>query len=111
MLQLREEQITAFDAVFEEELITRLAERVSAVWPGTAQQAGLPLRDAIRYGIRRARGYGLSTDYEISCFVDLMFAVAPDFDGQQWAREVLGSASLAGWLKAKLLIDRAARMS
>lgn len=111
MLQLRAEQTSALAAIFEERLIGRLAARVSAVWPESAQSSGLPLTDAIRYGIRRARGYGLATDYEISCFVDLMFAVAPDFDGQQWAREVLSSASLAGWLKAKLLIDRAARMS
>jgi hypothetical protein len=50
------------------------------------------LRALIRQGIERAMKYGIDTEASMALFIELMVAIAPDFDDREEA----------GWLKGLL---------
>jgi len=52
------------------------------------------LRDSIRTGVKRARDNGLRSDRQVSEFVMIMFAVAPNFDQQKDIRRTLDAPQL-----------------
>ena len=91
MPQVRNEQMQAFqpeaDTVFvrrlASEIRARQAETVVRLPTSTMPVRELPeatLREMVRDGIERARGYGMTSEAGLACFVVLMFVVSPNFD-------------------------------
>jgi hypothetical protein len=111
MLFIRPEQMAVFEAHSAAQLELRLIARAQQEWPERAARFSIDeLRSCIHEGIARARVGGLSSDYDVSCFVDLMFVFSRDFDsspGTPWAAEILGNSDMPAWLKRDRLLDRA----
>ncbi len=91
MSQVRDEQMQVFqaeaDVVFQNrlasEIRTRQADTVVRLPGATMAVRELPeatLREMVGDGIERARGYGMTSEAGLACFVVLMFVVAPNFD-------------------------------
>jgi hypothetical protein len=111
MLRIRQEQMQIFEQACRLRSEDKLFAHARTVW--TRRAAGLSdqeLRSHVQSCIERAEGFGLRTEYETSCFLDLSFAFAPDFDqapATAWAGALLRNASLSGWTKCLLLVERA----
>ncbi len=113
MLRIRREQMLAFDAFAYARREAKLVAHARDVWARrSAALSDAALREHVRACVARAEGYGLLSEYEASCFVDLTFAFSPTFDGDAataWAGEILRDRDLAGWIKCTLLVERARR--
>jgi hypothetical protein len=61
----------------------------------------------VRYGVTRARHYGLQGKRDICAFTDLIFIFGPHFDRSSWAYGILADHQLAPGLKAAMLLETA----
>lgn len=96
---IRSEQMVSFEAAqwrrFEDEVIARLRESFGP----TLQQRGLDdsrLRLTIREVVKRAKKYGVLTEYDVTRFIEYEFEYGEGFDSLPWAAPVLVAASLTG---------------
>jgi len=98
MLTIRQEQLKAFAKAVERNLECRLHTHAERLWPADCQRLGKQtVRQWIRQAIRRAGGYGIDDEYDLSRFVDLMFMVGPSFDTDEasaWIGQALRDASI-----------------
>ena len=98
MLQIREEQMLAFEQAalrrFEDEMVAHLAQFA----PRHCEVIGEPaLRQAIRLGMERARKYGLTNRGPVRFYLELMFMFGGDFDTDPqllWAIAVLNDPTI-----------------
>jgi len=68
------------------------------------------LRERVRACLPRAAPYGLTTEYEVLCFVDTSFLLGEWFDRDPvhaWALQVLQDSKLTPEERADLLLERA----
>ncbi|MBN1843959.1 MAG: hypothetical protein JW883_16990 [Deltaproteobacteria bacterium] len=69
------------------------------------------IRSAIRYGLKRAKGYGLTTERSVRLYIEMMFLLGSGFDADPqlpWAAEILNDETiLAENLRIDLLRDKA----
>ena len=68
------------------------------------------LRRAIRWGLRRARNYGFSADFDQLRYLNLMFVFGFEFDVNPlypWAGKTLANRDLVPRARMDLLMDRA----
>ena len=114
MLIIRPEQMKVFEAlalsVFEQELV----EHLKSFEPALCQAAGDDgVRQAVRLGISRARGYGFTTRGAICFYLELMFVCGSNFDTDPqlyWASETLQDGSLGDeltrtdWLRDRMTV-------
>jgi hypothetical protein len=76
----------------------------------TAGWSDEELRQRVMECIPRAGAYGLATQRELMCFVDVSFLLGNSFDtdlGQVWAAKLLRSAKLSAGDRANLLLSTA----
>lgn len=124
MIQIRPEQIRAFDASVEDSLVSRIVQHLRAHHGDAVGQ--LPddgLRDMVAQGLKRARKYGLAWESSLTTFVALMFEIAPNFDEHPAFQRILRDPSVppdhrmdalgaritdAQWEQAEALHDSAA---
>lgn len=96
MIQLRPEQIAAFQRQAETGLLDRIVQHVRTEHAVIVN--GFPdptVREMVQNGIARARRYGLTWESSLTAFVGLMFAVAPNFDEQPAIHGVLTDGHFA----------------
>jgi hypothetical protein len=110
MFQIRDAHLDAFAEAayeaFEDGVLRRLrdvfAEKV-------CDFTDEDIRNRIRACVPRARSYGLTTQYQVMCFVDTTYLLGEDFDFDprySWSRELLASP-LPAAEKADCMIESA----
>ena len=81
---------------FEDEMVVYLTRE----YPADAARKGEPwLRELIREGIEVAKGYNITLECDVARYIELMIAVAPDFDDSPatpWAEGILTEPWLTG---------------
>jgi hypothetical protein len=100
MLIIRPEQFEVFQPVAEAAFVRRVVEHLRAHHAETVIQ--LPnevilikqisderLYEMVRFGITRARDYGMDWESSVTAFVVLMFIAAPNFDKHPLIQRVL----------------------
>lgn len=111
MLKIREEQLEPFSS----EAMTYFETRaVAHLRRDLVKQTGAfsddDLRTRVRQCISRAAQYGLTTEKQVMCFVDVTYLLGPNFDSdprQRWANELLRSSKVASADKGNLLLATA----
>jgi hypothetical protein len=102
---IRPEQIKAFAPVIEKEFASRLADHIKSRHGESVIRLGdevklvkaVPkdvLDGLVLAGIHRAKKHGLTSESTQSGFVVLMFEIAPNFDDDPAAREILHDLSI-----------------
>lgn len=107
MLMIRNDQMKAFREYmlkqFEDLQVTHLNKH----FPEDCQALGEPgVREAIRYGIERAKSYDILIEYDVSRYINLMFGFGRDFDMDTtlgWVSTVLKDE---GMLSGSVKMDR-----
>ena len=120
MLNIRNKQLNEFEARALERYIRDLTEYVrreegeEEVFPSGGsnwvQVKDLPeeaLLRMVKAGVVRARNYGLMLDCDITAFVSLMFAIAPNFDTQANIQTLLSDPEFSPEERMELLVDLA----
>ena len=81
MLVIRKEQMEAFQQQAERDFVDSVVKQLRSGHAAAVKD--IPedkLFKRVKYGIRRAREYGLTWKNNLSTFVTLMFEIAPEFD-------------------------------
>jgi hypothetical protein len=90
MLVIRKDQIQAFIAGDEKELVSEVTKAVRyAVGDRVAPYDDAELEKMVVIGVERARANNLTAAEDIAAFVAIMFEVAPRFDEQKEVRAAL----------------------
>ena len=112
MLIIRKEQLAVLEAHmlgrFRERLLRHLRTELPAE---TQSRTDEQLFAMIDDGLRRGRGFGVTTERDLTLFVDLMFLHSPKFDeapDMAWARNILMNHELDGETKMSLIYQRLA---
>jgi hypothetical protein len=80
-LIIRTAQMETFVQASENRFEERMAAQLRELFPRAANKLGNShLRDAIRYGVVRARVYGITRERDISRYIGIMFMFGPNFD-------------------------------
>ena len=97
MLTIRPEQMKILSHEQVRKYVDRVAVHLKKYFPQRCEAQGdARLRDTIERGIRRAAGYGITTEREACKFIHLMIVFGRDFDTDprhSWAREILRTAN------------------
>ncbi|MGH9351348.1 MAG: hypothetical protein ACRD2G_04180 [Terriglobia bacterium] len=98
MFNLRKEQLKIFETVaakeFEERAMAQLREQSPAQCAALGEDA---LAEMVRYGIERAKSYGIVAEPDVSKYLNVMIQLGRDFDRNPrypWAARTLNDASL-----------------
>src|SRR5262249_52407035 len=107
MLQLRKQQLDSCtrgaELQFEKAVMAHLRENHAS------DVSGLPddtLHKRVRFGIARARTYGLTFQNNLTAFVAHMFEIAPDCDEQPAIHAVLCDEAAQPDTRMDLLLER-----
>lgn len=116
MLTIRQEQFAVFSQVevqkFEDWMVVHSHRFFRAQCTALGERQ---LRETIRYGIKRAAGYGIKIKRDVCKYIDLMIVFGRDFDKDpryRWASEILGSPTepprkmRAAFQAAQLYLER-----
>jgi hypothetical protein len=99
LLAIRQEQMAAFSRAELEKFEARTLARLLQSFPkqcGTLTES--QLRNLIQYGIRRARTYRITSERDVSQYIDLMLRFGQDFDTDPrcaWAGYILANRKTA----------------
>ncbi|WP_437592290.1 hypothetical protein [Sorangium sp. So ce1000] len=81
MLTIRQHQAAMFAQLAVDRFIADMVAHFRAHLPGHVAALGEDgVRGAVRYGIRRARSYGIESEAGVRVFIQLMFVFGPAFD-------------------------------
>ncbi len=112
MLVIRPEQMEAFEQAALRNFEQRAAEHLRETFPKHARFLGEGgVRDVVRHGLEKARGYGFSSERGFLLYLELMLLVGGGFDEDPqlpWAAQVLSSQSSAEPERLEALRARAA---
>jgi hypothetical protein len=92
---------------FEDRMASHLAKRFH---DRIAMMDELSIRESIRKGIERAASYGVSTEYDVARYIELMYMFTEDFDTSSdtpWAGLILEDPNMDSRPKMNELWDRA----
>jgi hypothetical protein len=102
-LMIRHEQLVALRGVRQKEYERRLAAHLRKHFAETCAALGdQGLGDAVRYGIQRARSYGIQAERDVVKYLNLMFVFGRDFDTDPrfpWAASMLRSTDYGPTLR------------
>lgn len=112
MLTIRERQMAVFADVEIKKFVEGMVVHLKKFFPRQCEAMGEPqLQETIRYGIKRAAAYGITTKRDVYQYVDLMVVFGRDFDtdnGLPWASEILNRRNSPS-IKTCLLLQAANR--
>jgi|GEM_PF-3111699 len=106
MFEIRNEQIQAVNAPHREQFLSTLMDFVRRQHPETAaEMSDQELRGRVEFCRSRSEGHGMISERAIAAFVDLCFALRPDFDIREtWASKILSDSTLDGNQRAAKLL-------
>ncbi len=100
---IRDDQLSALRGVRQKEYEKRLAAHLRKYFSEACHDLGEDgLRDAVRYGIQRAKVYGIQAERDVVKYLNLMFVFGRDFDTDPrfpWAASMLHSAEYGPTLR------------
>ncbi len=93
VLTIRLAQLTVLSRLEVQKFEDSMVEHLNRLFPAQSKCAGeAPLRETIQYGIKRAAAYGITSERDVSEYIDLMAVYGRDFDADQrfaWTRDIL----------------------
>jgi hypothetical protein len=93
MLTIRKEQMEALNAVMRERFIEKTMRHLRDLFPEETKPLAEPdLRAFVEDGMKRAGGYSIVSEREVTLFIDLMMGLGKDFEAQpnrDWIKRVL----------------------
>jgi len=90
MFKIRREMMEAFDREMDRTLPRRILDRLRERDAGRCEREGdRALLETIRRDVERAAAYGLTSEEEVSLFVEYAFVYGPEFDKERWAARAL----------------------
>jgi hypothetical protein len=91
MLTIKPHQSAMFVQVAVDRFVDELTAHLRQHFPQQFDALGeFGTHDAIRYGIRQARSYGIESEAGVRVFIRLMFMFGPTFDSElPWASRCL----------------------
>jgi hypothetical protein len=98
MFNLRKEQLKIFEAVAAKDLEQRMVAHSRERFPkqcAVLDEAGLLA--LVRYGVERAKSYGIVAETDVCKYIDVMFTLGKDFDRDPrypWAVRTLNDSNL-----------------
>lgn len=100
MFVVREAHLVAMSRVSREEFEDRVALDLRRRHPQQCEALGEEgVYERIGEGIERARRHEIEIESDVAEFVDLMFAISPDFDtarATKWIRPILSETWVSG---------------
>ena len=91
----------------------KVFKHLKGVWTEECQLMGDDqVRESIDLGLSKARMYGISTEYDTTRFIDLMYAISFDFDHgtpYDWVPEILTKLDWQPFVKMKLIHSKLKR--
>ena len=113
VLVIRKEQIAVFQDYAAKEFENHMVTHVKQYFPDVCALLGQEkVREAIAYGLNRAETYGMTLEYDVSRYINLMFTFGRDYDMDPtlpWAAKILGDNRLSGPAKMDELYEEAER--
>jgi len=110
MFVIRREQTEAFRPAMMKSFECRVYAHLLRVFPEDCQVLGEEAcRIRIRKGIQAAGEYGITIEYDVVRYIDLMFFMCEDFDKSPdvpWAARILGLKDLHPTEKVDRLYER-----
>lgn len=98
MFNLRKEQLSIFETVAAKEFENRILAALRERQPGPCASLGdANLEELVRYGIGRAKSYGIVAEPDVCKYVDVMVQLGKDFDVSPiypWAARTLNDSSV-----------------
>lgn len=93
MITIRPDQFKALQQAALEVFVRRKTDHLVHTFPVDCENIEeADLRARVRGGIRRAREYGITSQYDVSRFVDLELQLGEGFDSRlDWASDILQS--------------------
>jgi len=102
--------MAVFAEVETKKFVDRMVVHLKKFFPKQCEVTGEPqLRETIRYGIKRAKIYGIVTERDVCKYIDLMVVLGRDFDADKrfpWAGEIL-TTSKKPRVKTSMLLQAA----
>ena len=93
MLVIRTKQLEAFRRVVIDKFEATVFEKLKKYWPEIVASKGEEaVRQLISKGRSRSERYGIVTEYDVTRYINVMFALGYGFDRDiqyPWARELL----------------------
>jgi hypothetical protein len=110
MLVIREEQMEVLREYMRRRFEDRMVAHFREFWTEECDAMGEEsVRQMIRKGSERAAAHGITKEYDIARYVNIMFALGPDFEtdpATEWAGRVLSDEELGPRPRMDLLCDR-----
>lgn len=104
---IRDDQMTAFSSASVDTFVADMIAHLNRCFPAECAALGpQEVRDTVRSGIERSRGYGITASREVCTYVDLMIVFGPDFDVDPklpWAASILNDKR---WKDSAPKVDR-----
>jgi hypothetical protein len=112
VLIIRKEQMALFEARLGQRFRNHVRKHVKEEFPEQIKGMTDPAIDQrISDGIERARLYDVTTERDITLFIDLVFMLGLNFELDRkmaWAKKILGDHSMEGAAKLKAIYLRLA---
>jgi hypothetical protein len=105
MLTIRREQFRAVGEAMQRRFELQSVARLRAAFPGQTREASdEQLLDLIRTGIGRAAGYGITTEADVTRYLEYVILYGRDFDSKLvWAAKILRTEGIGGGRKMDLI--------
>jgi len=111
MLIIRKEQFEALSKYMEESFVSRLVAHLKEFWPEKCQEVGEEaICKSIHNGIDFARKFGITMEYDVARYIDLMYEFGWSVDEKApdpWAQQILTNMELDGSTKMDRLYEQA----
>jgi hypothetical protein len=99
LFTLRDSQIQVFNQLAVEDFKDRATVYLFEVYPEECDELGFDeVRDVVRYGIDVTAAYGITRQFLVLLYLELMFEYGVDFDQDEalpWAQAILSDTSLS----------------
>lgn len=93
MWTIRQDQVDIFKEAAVKRFENLMVGHLQKFFPAKCEGVGeAQVREMVRYGIERAKTYGITAECDVSVFVDVMFVMGRDFDllsQNAWAGRIL----------------------
>ncbi len=111
MLIIRNAQMEALSQAMKESFESRAVAHLKRALPEeTAELGESEVRQSVRLAVLKAGRHGLTDEYNILRFLNLMYVLGFHFDddpGIPWARKILADTALQAGTRMDLLTERA----
>ncbi len=114
---IRSEQIDVFNKIAEDNFVRKLSTHLRTNYAETmvrmpeensvlSELSDETLESLVRFGIERAREYGITFESSISTFIAIMFDVAPNFHTHELAQPVLKDENTEANSRVNVLLEK-----